>query len=358
MITSNAYPSSGINRFPHAECAFPLWASVLITAGRRSREKRTNAFSFTLRTLFSARKAIGTILITLHCYSGQAQSIEDDITKYFATIRAGQASPPPSSLYDSIRTDEVLNNLKRYAKDSLPYIRIRACELTSFLCNQSHVPSIRQKGVDILFSAYAAGDIKRTGVILQILRSFQSTDFSDTAKHYVRLGIKSEGPYLGEWMRLAAFLNLKDVLPNIRPYAQPGNRQNIRWDALLSLARLGDQSSVTEILMRVKKLKVNDEFVYGIIPELIFTRQPEPIGYAIEILQDDATHCLSASPDNEVPIPCGYRIMEQLAPVIDGFPLKSHNSGDLITEDYAQALRVARTWLKQNYPYTIRQDTY
>lgn len=316
-------------------------------------------FSSVAAHLFRATKDICAIVFIFFCSSAQAQSLDEHITQYFLSVRQGGSGTPPGVLYDSVLAGETLNKLEPYTRDdTITSVRLRACEISTFLSAGSGIPTLREKGVDILFSANGKGDTETTGVILEMLKTFLSDDYGEAAKDQVRIAIKSEGPYLAEWMRMAAFLNLVDVIQDIRPYSQPGNRRDIRWSALVSLARLGDASAASELMTRVQKLPVNDDFVYGIIPDLMFTRQPEPIQYAVKILSDNARLCLSPNPENETPIPCGYRVMEQLAPVIEGFPLKVDASGDLITEDYVNALDIARKWLKENHPYKIRRDTY
>ena len=58
-------------------------------------------------------------------------------------------------------------------------------------------------------------------------------------------------------------------------------------------------------------------------------------------------------------MPCGYRIMEYLAPVIKDFPLKTDASGDVITKDYEHALMQVREWLKnKGEHYVIETNTF
>ena len=73
----------------------------------------------------------------------------------------------------------------------------------------------------------------------------------------------------------------------------------------------------------------------------------------------DQTNCHSADNDNPTSILCGYRIMEQLAPVIKDYPLTLDASGDVKTNDYKKSLELIRNWLKQNKDiYIIDNSAY
>jgi hypothetical protein len=78
----------------------------------------------------------------------------------------------------------------------------------------------------------------------------------------------------------------------------------------------------------------------------------------VEALNNDAKNCESANSDNTERIPCAYRIMEMLAPIIENYPLKQNASGDIETNDYPMALQTVREWFKINKAYKILRDTY
>jgi hypothetical protein len=191
-----------------------------------------------------------------------------------------------------------------------------------------------------------------------LLTHFKKTDFSPAALDSFGKYFRTGSPYIDRVVKLAGFLGLHKLTEDIRPYAQPGNAVPIRWAALLAMARLGEPSAIADITRRVKKFPLNDNLVYDIFPDLIYTRRRELIAITVEVLEHDEKSCLSASPDKEVPIPCGYRIMEMLAPVIDGYPFHLAQSGDIRTEDYPEALQQVRQFFSTNKEYEIRTDQY
>ena len=126
-----------------------------------------------------------------------------------------------------------------------------------------------------------------------------------------------------------------------------------RWTAQLALARLGDQEALATVLARAKQQPVNDDVVYELLPDLVYTRQKAAIDYLVTIVHSEEKNCQSADPEAEQRILCGYRVLELLAPVIQDFPLTVDASGDLAVRDYPKALEEARRWLKEHADYQI-----
>jgi hypothetical protein len=167
-----------------------------------------------------------------------------------------------------------------------------------------------------------------------------------------------EGPHLDRLIKIAGFLDMKYLIPDIRPFAQPGNTRQIRWAALLSLSRMGDLIAMEELLKRVRKVRLNDDVVYTVFPDLIYTRQRAAINFLVETLHSETKNCTSADVEREVRVVCGFRIMEQLAPVIEGYPLKLDASGDINADDYPLALKTVRRWFDEHPTYTIIDAKY
>ncbi len=103
---------------------------------------------------------------------------------------------------------------------------------------------------------------------------------------------------------------------------------------------------------------MTDAVVYEIFPDLVYTRSQEAITYLVEALNSDAKNCESANAESEEKIPCAYRVMEMLAPVIENYPLKLSESDDIETTDYPGALQKVRDWFKVNKGFKILKDRY
>jgi hypothetical protein len=98
--------------------------------------------------------------------------------------------------------------------------------------------------------------------------------------------------------------------------------------------------------------------VYEVFPDLVYTRKREAIDYLIEALNSNSKNCESANAENAERIPCAYRVMEMLAPIIENYPLKRNESGDIETNDYPTALQKVKDWFKENKNYKILKDNF
>lgn len=85
------------------------------------------------------------------------------------------------------------------------------------------------------------------------------------------------------------------------------------------MSRLGDKQALSHIMTQVRKLEINDDVVYEVFPDIIYTRQRDAIAYVVEALHSEDKNCESANPEIRENIPCAYRIMEYLAPLLKIF---------------------------------------
>jgi len=287
-----------------------------------------------------------------------AQGLKREADKFFQLVRTGDYTPAPDIFMSSGMEREILEVLAHFLRDSSHYVREKTYELAYAISSRSSEYRLRQEGIAILINGVTDDDRAIRALAIDFLEKFQKEDFPPAAKDSLRRLITSEVSPLDRLIKLAAFLELDDLIPLIRSWSLPGTRTQLRWSALQCLARMGEQDAINEIMTRVKRLPVNDDVVYKIFPDLIFTRQPRPIAYIVEALQSNERKCLSADVERSVAIPCGYRIMEQLASVIEGFPVALNDSGDLKTDNYADTLAAVREWFILHKTYTITNDRF
>ena len=290
--------------------------------------------------------------------SGHTQDVPSILSKYFSKVRSGDIPTLPVDVLTRASDETTFSALQPYLYDSVNTVRIKACEIVHLIASHASKHQVRSSAVDVLLRRYADDDPEINNHILAYLRRYRKEDFSATARDSIRSLVRRESVHFDQIVKLAGFLDLRDLKNEIRPWTQPGNPAEIRWAASLSLARMGDSYDMKAIYNRIKKLPVNDDVVYEIFPDLVYTRQQTLYAYMVEALQLKDNNCLSADAEREIPIPCGYRIMEQLAPVIEGFPFALGESGDLDTPDYAKALEQVRAWFETNKTYTILNNTY
>ena len=288
----------------------------------------------------------------------QAQDAKELIRTYFQEVRQGKFPPIPQHLSLPENGITTLKELNKYHKDTAAAVRSKACAVAKFVGTKSRQTPIRQQAVSQLVDACQDKNAGNVGTALNYLTEFTKEDFTIGSLNSIRSLFNTKPLHFERLLKLMGFLELKDLTESIRPYTQPGNSQPLRWAAILSLSRMGDGNAIGEMMRRATKLPVTDDVVYEVCPALVYSRQKIALDYLIEILHSDASNCTSANNEKEIPILCGYRIMEQLAPAIDGYPLVLDESGDLKTDNYEAALQTVRLWFKDNTNYVINKNRY
>jgi hypothetical protein len=299
------------------------------------------------------------LTLTHAFFISRGQDIRPLVDSFFLEISSGKTVPIPPEILTPMKGSSVLEMIKPYLADSSNWVRGKAHDVVHRIA--SHAPTsspVRMHGIIILTESLKDKDASNVRSALRYLTTYGKGDFSKEAKDSLINRIKLKPADLDQLIKLAGFLNLTQIKDEIRPYAQAGNPKQIRWAVLLALARMGDAAALKDLMQRVSKLPVNDDVVYKIFPDLIYTRQKKSLDYMIEALNSDVKNCMSADAEKEVEIFCGYRIMEQLAPVIQDYPFKLDLSGDLQTDDYPSALSTVRNWFRAHKDYTILTDHF
>lgn len=257
-----------------------------------------------------------------------------------------------------VQREQVLDVAGRFLHDSSTDVRMESVELVGRAAMAIEDGELRRHAVELLLTSLKDPSAEVAGVALQFLTACARPLFPTNAASELQELIHRKCPHLPGIIRLCGYLQLRDLVPDIQPYTQPGHPTTLRWASLLALARLGDAKAVSDVLHRVSRLEVNDDVVYRVFPDLVYTRHPQTIAYMVRALQSPEKRCLTADLENETPIPCGYRIMEQLAPIIDDFPIAMDDGGDLKSGDYAAALDSVRQWFRDHPTYRILNNAY
>jgi hypothetical protein len=276
------------------------------------------------------------------------------------TVRNEATSPKtPEALYKTGQPAEMLGLVSTYYNDTVPEIRKTAYYLTYKLGSKN--TQIAGKCIEKLTLGLKDDNTGIVGVVMDYLKTFRAAEFTGKAKDTINVLIKRTTPHYKKLVKLAGFLQLeesKDILKRklqTKDYASPGER----WAILLSLSRMGEQAAIDFCLKIAKRANVNDDFVYNIAPGLIYTRQKELTDYLVSLLYSEQKNCSSPNPESTEQIHCGYRLMEMLAPVVKKFPLETDVAGEIITDDYENALDKTRAWFrKHKNEYQLLHDTF
>jgi len=288
----------------------------------------------------------------------KCQDVGHSVKNYFTEVRANKNPSIPKSFSLPENAKMVLASISPYLQDTLPNVRAKAYTIINIAGHASKVAAIRHEAVSKLIEGGKDKNSGNAGEAIDYLTTFSKTDFIAASKDSIRSLLRHNVAHLDQLLRLIGYLELTDMKDEIRSLTQPGNPQGIRWAAIVSLARMNDTDAVAEMMRRVKKLPVNDDIIYKLFPDLAYSRSDEAIRYMIEAMRSDEKKCFTADAERQQPIPCGYRIMEQLAPVIEGYPVQLDESGDIKTKDYVAALKSVRAWFDQHPAYTIRHDDF
>jgi len=305
-----------------------------------------------------AKSIICTLIICCIAFVTNAQtdySVHGSLSKYMYKVRTEKYAPMPSrQLYSNENANDLLSLLTSYYTDSLPQVRLKSYYLAYKVAQNVADSSLKQEAVMVLVFMLKDTDSGNVGNLTSWLSEFKNEDFNARAKDSLVNVLKTVKYYKADIIKLVAFLNLQNqkqfIKNNLVNDVYRSSKD--KWAAHLALARFGDESEIDFCIDMVKKQGVNDDVVYELIPDLIYTRQKKAIDYAIELLQDKAKNCTSGNPEYGGPIMCGYRIMEYLAPVIKEFPLETDLLGDLMVKNYKKALKELREW------FTVHQSDY
>jgi HEAT repeat protein len=278
---------------------------------------------------------------------------------YFKQVKAGKYPAIPQDVLKSENAKAVLSALPEYLKDTTTLIRSRAYAITRSIGTKSSDNAIRQQAVQYLIEGMKDKHVGNAGSAINYVTSFRQTDFTTLHKDSLRNIFERKPTHLDVLVRLMGFLEMKDKRDAIYALSQQSNLgRKERWSATLALARIGDAVAIEDIMKRVQRMPVADAVVYEVFPDLVYTRTTQAINYLVEALNSNAKNCAAADAEREAKIPCAYRVMEMLAPVLEGYPLAVDESGDVVAGDYPAALATVREWCRAQKEFVIKKSEY
>jgi hypothetical protein len=281
------------------------------------------------------------------------------IDTYFSQLRSGKSPNLPTEIYKPENAKAILAALPTYAKDTLVVVRSKAALIARVVGTKSTISALRQQAITQIIQAANDKSTGNVGAAFNYLTEFKKADFTKTHKDSLVALFKRNPPYIETLAKLVGFIEIKELQNDLFALSQNSTLgRKERWSAMLALARMNDEQAAADVINRVKRMPVTDAVVYEIFPDLIYTRRPEAMAILVEALKSDAKNCNSANADSNERIPCAYRVMEMLAPVIKGYPLKQDASGDIDTNHYPAALQQVREWFLKNESYAIVKDGF
>jgi hypothetical protein len=300
-----------------------------------------------------------SVSLILSVLLSSAQSGVNDLERYMKSLRDKPYDPVPSSvLNDRKNVNRMAIALRNYHADTLEQIRSRSYYILTHLGVNSNDIEIRRKTVQTLCAAVKDKSSGIAGNAIQSLTQFRPEDFNtadrDSIGQYLNVGVA----HIDKLIRLAGYLQLEDHRNTINDILRTSKLVSLKWSARVALARMGDQASIAYIRNKLGTAVINDDFVYDVAPDLVYTRQKEIFRFLEKVIQSDEKACDSPDPDSNLKMECGYRVMEAITIAIEGFPYQIDESGSLETDNYKTALENIRQWFIQNPDYKISQNTF
>jgi hypothetical protein len=267
----------------------------------------------------------------------------------------------PEIIFKSNYENQVIKEVLLYLTDSLSEIRSEAYYIVKKIGLNSKDSKIRQSSVETLIKGCKDKDGGISGLAGRYLTEFNKDDFDATALDELRKILSSNPSHYDNILKLTGYLQMKDMVPVIKDKIDKEKKikKESEWAGHLALARMGEADELNYCLSMIKSVPVDDDVIYEMAPDLIYTRQKGAFEYLVTILNSNEQNCSSADPESSDNIECGYRVMELLAPVIVDYPLELEASGDIKTDDYPKALQTVREWFKnKKQDYIIKTGTY
>ena len=215
---------------------------------------------------------------------------------------------------------------------------------------------VSAQATDLLGEALA--DPARQGPVAAQLTTLRRSQYEPEAVGLLaRLLATEELAAAGTFVKIAGFLQREDLLDNVSERLR--ERADVRRAINLARVRCGNTGRRDNLLKNLRKITVDDEFAYTVVPLLIYTRDRSVFDYLWELAITENKNCHPADAEAGGRIDCAYRIVEYLGTAISDFPVPVDDGPNLIAKDYANALLRIRRWYAANADtYAIDTQTY
>ncbi|MEM9821973.1 MAG: hypothetical protein AAF985_12910 [Bacteroidota bacterium] len=305
-----------------------------------------------------------------------------ELHQHFDQLAKGKKSKVDQKTLRAFRQNAgVVAELDTYLKSDQVNFQKEALWLSVEIGTKHEYAISRIQMVNQLLKAAQVVESAQLGRIVQGLQRFKRDDFDNEAKAQLARLIQMERSHVSKFIELAGFLQMHEFLDGLR--SKYKDNKHLYQSVSIALTRCGDRHKRNNLMKNVVKYRVNDEFVYGIMPMLVYARQKETTNYLFDIILRDQKTCSNPGhhghgknneDDHDHPHPhgqdsdhkhehdksnCAYRVMEAIAPYVKDIPLQLSASGDLVTTDYNKTLETTREWILANRnSYELNTNIY
>ncbi len=288
------------------------------------------------------------LFLTSSIISYSQTDIVKQINTLMTQIRLGNSITIDKSKIINSSGTEVTKALSNYFNDTIINVRYEALSLnTQIALKQKDKTNIKKSIQDNIDNCIVKGSINNQ--ITNLLKKYSKNDFTQEELGLINNTLQSQENNIGTLAKIYAFAGQESVLYEIRALlGKQALTKNDKKDIKLALVRCGDEGLSSKMLETLKQQVVNDELIYSALSEIIYTRNKSLYDHILNAILDDSKKCSSANNDDNTPIICAYRLIEQLAPTINNFPVTINEKGEINNSDLKKTLLEVRTWILKN----------
>lgn len=309
------------------------------------------------KLLFMNHKIIFINILLLFCSLSVAQ-FNDSLKELFQSNRKGRYLHNEITSWlkeNHLPKDKLLTYSEDKKEVDMPFL----FSLVYYEAMYSEKVKVKEDNVSFLIRhGLLGGYLPIESTVTAYLNDFSPTLFSAHSKSVIASKVRETKVDADQLIRLSGKLAITDLIPYLDSILVDEKREpSLKWSAQLALGRMGDVTKVKECVERVRRIGMNDQVVFDLMPDLLYLRNRIAYDYILHQILSDEEKCTSANPDHEHPLNCAYRLIELIAPYIKDFPVKIYESGDLITDSYLKTLKVVQDWiLSNNYMYELSSE--
>jgi hypothetical protein len=301
---------------------------------------------------------IATVLLPINVLS--QNNIDETLKTYFVKFQKGESTINISEKLLTFKEDITVKAVESYTTDSSANKRYADYRLINYLGHHITKSALSKKLVMLLVNGCNDKDAGIVGANLKNLTTFEPDIFDAEMKYILSEMVKKPHSNYQMLIKICGWLEIKDLNYNFRQMLTDKKiNARDRWAMRIAMARMGETDMIDYCLQKIKNTKFDDNVIYELVPDMIYTRQKPMFDYLFQIIESDDKNCGSANPDSDVKMVCGFSVIEIIATYIENFPVKIRASGDIDAKDYDKTLLDVRNWIKQNREtYGIKKEGF
>ncbi|MCX2744390.1 hypothetical protein OO013_10960 [Mangrovivirga sp. M17] len=275
---------------------------------------------------------------------------EEALVNHFEVVKKGKAESKPLAFYEGFANNPTaIKIIERYAATDDSKLKLEAINAFGAYGVYSTDKQLRSQAVANLALLGNSKDNSVSYKAISMLKRFTPADFAPETKQLLDAYLRGDYPHRSLLIKIIGFAKVQQSTQALEDIALDNSSRNReQWHALVALTRMGNQRAEARLMEAVRKMEVNSDFIYDVVPDLAYTNNEVVYNFLFEIITDQSILCASPNPNVSEKIPCGYGIAEQIAPRIVNFPVAVDASGMFLADDYQAAMDAIIDWIKED----------